>query len=425
MGEPGDARLTDDPGAMKRSTQRADVERGAEVGRAGRLRRRRASAAGTFPLPRGPAGVARSSASLAPLALLVPLAALAALTALTALTPMLGCRSGAAESRVAPVASERVRPRSQRAPGARRLFASLGRTCFLGDDSTVCWGVDPRSDLRAPIVRERPTTIGALRGASLLSFAARAGCAAFEDGAVECWHAHGEAEMIGIAGVRDVRCLAAGSARMSACTGDGEVVSWAFDPGWASRPEPVPDLRGVVDLVAGDAWYGGTACALHGDGDVHCWKWDVTGGSTPFWTGHSREPLRAKALADASHGWSYGALDRDGAVRTFDASLDALGALPGAFPDARALLHDRCWRVVEPRGAVVALDCDEADASADEWRHATDPLRDVEEAASGPDHGCARTRAGEIWCWGDNQLGQLGDGTRAPRASAVRVARAW
>ena len=36
-------------------------------------------------------------------------------------------------------------------------------------------------------------------------------------------------------------------------------------------------------------------------------------------------------------------------------------------------------------------------------------------------HSCAMTSTGEAWCWGDNSLGQLGDGTDQPRGAPVRV----
>lgn len=43
------------------------------------------------------------------------------------------------------------------------------------------------------------------------------------------------------------------------------------------------------------------------------------------------------------------------------------------------------------------------------------------ELAAGQRHICGLTREGELYCWGDNDFGQLGDGTREPRAAPVRV----
>lgn len=36
-------------------------------------------------------------------------------------------------------------------------------------------------------------------------------------------------------------------------------------------------------------------------------------------------------------------------------------------------------------------------------------------------HVCGLTDAGDVWCWGDNSYGQLGDGTDQPRATPVKV----
>jgi alpha-tubulin suppressor-like RCC1 family protein len=50
------------------------------------------------------------------------------------------------------------------------------------------------------------------------------------------------------------------------------------------------------------------------------------------------------------------------------------------------------------------------------------PLGDVVEVAVGMQHSCARTADGSIYCWGDNSVSQLGDGTKNANAtSAVRV----
>src|SRR6478609_9850008 len=43
------------------------------------------------------------------------------------------------------------------------------------------------------------------------------------------------------------------------------------------------------------------------------------------------------------------------------------------------------------------------------------------EIAAGADHACAITEALEVWCWGDNEHGQLGDGTTTDRHGPVEV----
>jgi alpha-tubulin suppressor-like RCC1 family protein len=43
------------------------------------------------------------------------------------------------------------------------------------------------------------------------------------------------------------------------------------------------------------------------------------------------------------------------------------------------------------------------------------------ELAAGEFHTCGLTWEGELYCWGNNDYGQLGDGTRELRATPVRV----
>ena len=41
--------------------------------------------------------------------------------------------------------------------------------------------------------------------------------------------------------------------------------------------------------------------------------------------------------------------------------------------------------------------------------------------AIGITFGCTRLEGGDVYCWGDNSSGQLGDGTTTPRTAPVRV----
>ena len=48
-------------------------------------------------------------------------------------------------------------------------------------------------------------------------------------------------------------------------------------------------------------------------------------------------------------------------------------------------------------------------------------LSDVVDVAPADEHTCALTGAGDVWCWGDNHAGQLGDGTRESRMVPRKV----
>src|SRR6185295_3137956 len=45
----------------------------------------------------------------------------------------------------------------------------------------------------------------------------------------------------------------------------------------------------------------------------------------------------------------------------------------------------------------------------------------VVEVSTGWSHTCARKSDSTLWCWGDNQSGQLGDGILSQTASPVQV----
>jgi alpha-tubulin suppressor-like RCC1 family protein len=46
---------------------------------------------------------------------------------------------------------------------------------------------------------------------------------------------------------------------------------------------------------------------------------------------------------------------------------------------------------------------------------------DVEEVVAGTAYSCARRRDGTVWCWGSNHQGELGDGTTADRSTPAAV----
>jgi len=49
------------------------------------------------------------------------------------------------------------------------------------------------------------------------------------------------------------------------------------------------------------------------------------------------------------------------------------------------------------------------------------PLTNIVEVGGGTAHTCARDTVGGVWCWGFNNKGQLGDGTKVARGTASKV----
>lgn len=140
--------------------------------------------------------------------------------------------------------------------------------------------------------------------------------------------------------------------------------------GCGARTDPGAPTEGA-DPVVQLAAKGDRACVLRGSGVIACWGFLQYGGSARA-TFVAREP---HAIALAVRG-------------------------PWSLPDRRvvlALLDD---------GRVVSFDPAEPSAGVE-----VPGLLDAVELSAGGTGACARRRGGTVVCWGDDTLGQLGDGT--------------
>ncbi|MCB9594825.1 MAG: hypothetical protein H6719_19040 [Sandaracinaceae bacterium] len=100
--------------------------------------------------------------------------------------------------------------------------------------------------------------------------------------------------------------------------------------------------------------------------------------------------------------------DDDRCEGTCDRDLGCVGELDAGAMDAGAM-------------DAGAMDAGAMDAGFDAGFDAAVPLPPFAEVAAGNEHTCARTTTGEVWCWGRNDRGQLGDGTTTDRARPVLV----
>jgi len=314
--------------------------------------------------------------------------------------------------------------------GIKSVASGRHHACLAAETGVACWGSNLLGQLAAAEVAERrldrpaasrPLPVGGLPPVMAVVAGGFHTCALAADGAVWCWGAN-EWGQLGrpaspapgpparVPGVAAARALAAGLLHTCAVDGDGAVWCWGNDgngrlgveaaAGATPQPVAVTGLPGPATAVAAGVAH---TCALLADGSVACWggnRWGELGdGST---TSRSRPaPVRglagpASALAAGDHltcavlaagavacwGWNdcgqlgQGSFDGPAELDGFSASLEAVEVrgLPG------------------PASAI----------------------------AAGAGHACALV-GGETWCWGRNEVGQLGDGSLDDRAAPVRA----
>ncbi len=293
-----------------------------------------------------------------------------------------------------------------------RVVAGDRYTCALLRDGAVrCWG-DYDHEYATPPV-QRPTEIAGLRGGVDLAGGGAHVCAVMRDGAVTC--IAGRRVVSGV--VRSDRQveLTLGDGHACARSGNGVVRCWSWEGGAPSR---VSALRGarevaILERTAGD----GDACGLFEDGSVRCEALDVR----PAEQREVPAPRRVAGVSRASRialggGLGCAALTDGGLVcwRHGEASQSAQAVVtpPGGVTD-----------VAVDASRVCALGRDGAVACA----HDRAALRVISNArrfmqlAAGEGHTCARADDGSVWCWGDNDAGQLGDGTDRDRDTPAQV----
>jgi len=287
--------------------------------------------------------------------------------------------------------------------GVAQLASGEEHTCALLTDGTVrCWGANwdgMVGDGTAADARLNPMQVllsGSVQGENVLTgvLQVSAGsyhtCALLSDGTVRCWGANWYA-MLGDgtdadARLNPVQVLASGSTQGSAV------------------------LTEVVAVAAGSYH----TCALLSDATVRCWGAN--------WSGQ---------LGDGTD------LERSNPVQVLAAgSAQGVGVLSGVAAVSHgedhscALLTDatvRCWG----DNASGQLGDGTRTARADSFEvlatgsRPSDPppvvLSGLVAISAGADHTCALLADGTVRCWGENDAGQLGDGSTTGRPSPVEV----
>jgi alpha-tubulin suppressor-like RCC1 family protein len=268
-------------------------------------------------------------------------------------------------------------------PAVALTMGRLHECALLAQGTIECWGSNfsgalgtgDTSDTDALAPNNPPTTVLGISDAIGISAADSTTCATLASGTVQCWGANWLGQL-----------------------GDGTRMD---------RPAPVvvSGLSNVASVCTG--W--GFGCAARADGGVQCWGGNWLGQLGDGTLTDSPNPVVVTGITTAQAitcGESHAcALLDDGSIQCWGANDYALGDAEltrdcvGGKGEFEATQPTRCsgTPVQAPDvGAPTAI-------------------------AGGNNSTCALLSDGSVQCWGENGLGQLGDGTTTDSYSPVRV----
>jgi alpha-tubulin suppressor-like RCC1 family protein len=260
-----------------------------------------------------------------------------------------------------------------------------------------------------------------VKGAKAISCAPSHTCIVAEDGSAKCWGegmygALGDGTQndskeaaVAVKGLANVADIVVDLARTCARTISGEVYCWG-DREFAKAGDGtlIDGHKGREKPLAGKPVLGLTgaqslgvslihACAATAGGAVMCWGQCRSGACglppRPPWIARATKAPKVSGIASLSAGENATCgIDTSGGVSCWGTSDH--GILGESISDAKP--HDS--------GAKIALPA---------------PAAEISVSAGG--HACARLAKGVVHCWGNNDQGQLGDGTTTERKAPTPV----
>lgn len=303
------------------------------------------------------------------------------------------------------------------APIVPAVSSGWDHTCaLLGDGTVKCWGRNDAGQLGDGTVTDSatPVAVVGLSGVTTLDTTWSHSCALLRDRTVKCWGKNTSGQLgdgttinrsipVTVVGLSGVTSLAGSAADQCALLLDRTVKCW----GWNVRgqvgdgttvqrltPVPVINLSNVTGIAAGDD----VTCAVLGDGTVECWGDNLFGALGNGTTVSSSTPVPLVGLS-------------------------GVASLSAGVQFACALLTSgtvTCWG---SNYAGELGDGTTGDGSpGPSTPVAVSGLSDVKAIASGDSwHTCALVGDGSVRCWGYNNAGEIGDGTKIDRSTPVAV----
>lgn len=337
-------------------------------------------------------------------------------------------------------------------------------TCALTSAGKVyCWGSNSAGQLGdgTKSGSPKPVAVADLTEKVIsISGGSQHTCAVTASGAARCWgsNQYGQlgdgatgtysAKPVQVRGLTaGIASVSAGQAHTCALGASGVVFCWGSnalgrlgDGTTTNSPTPVEvkDLSLVVSL---DAGRGGHSCARQANGDTYCWGNNRVGqlGDNTFVEKHAPTKVGFRyaqvavgfehtcglTASGSVHCWgsNYVGQVGDGTIVKKSSPVGVIGLSGQWFALAAGNFHT-CALVLRDNGVVRCWGSNAfgqlGDGTASGHRVPA-PVNGLPEEAiaitAGINHTCALTKTGEVWCWGRNDSGQLGNGTKTAYSS--------
>jgi alpha-tubulin suppressor-like RCC1 family protein len=351
------------------------------------------------------------------------------------------------------------------------IAAGAAFTCAIHAPGHVdCWGRNADGELGIggdPAPRPVPQAIPGLANVRAIAARDRHACALTVDGLVSCWGSNqrgelgdgtrisrGEPSPVMLVSNPDIVAIAAGAAHTCALGAGGLLSCWGAnqlgelgDGTDEDNPFPptVPSPTSFRDIAAA----GHHSCARRDDGTVWCWGANHTGQLGEGTTSNIGVPVPVTGVddaADVTAGESFSCAQRhDGTVLCWGddrsgqlgtgANIESLQpaavlTLTGTLSITAGGAHTCAVRPVTTpsRHETVCWGDNQAGQIGDGTRldrSTPVPLKialDAEEVVAGSLHSCLRDHVGSVWCWGRGGQGQLGTSTLIDVVVPVAVA---
>ena len=353
------------------------------------------------------------------------------------------------------------------------ITAGRSHTCGLRPNGELrCWGRNENGqlgDASQPDDASTPAAVHQIHNAASVATLNNHSCAVLDDDHVHCW-GRNESGQLGDGTVDDgsspvqatnvtATAVATGGSHSCALLQAEKMLCWGdndFGQRGTGETFSAPDhdkqrvlLPGgdELDEVAQISLGSGHSCALRRDNTLWCWGQNHNG---QLGLGGSFDgPVFAEKLADLEavqsvsagflhtcaivvggdvYCWGHGSFGALGDGEASDESspveveLDepAIDVAAGRFHTCAAVESGDvyCWG----RNDSGQIGQNTMSGQYDEPEQVFG-VSDVHRVSAGGSHSCALDRSGSAYCWGDNDYGQLGDGTDTPRSSPVSVAQ--